>query len=282
MPFNTNVKSLSTSTPDGVKIDYYDSDPEKKGRGTIVLLHGTAGSAQNNFWALYPMLSLRHRVVALDFVDPDDATPEADAYVRQVHAVVSAANQGEPVHLVGYSFGAVIAALYAAQHSTAVRSLTLVCGWVKTDNQQRLRNTIWRSLYESKHDAIAEFSVFSNFSQPFLNAKNEGEVKALGDAVRTGPDRSKKMAFNLNVDISQELGAINAPSLVVGCTLDLTTPMRHARMLFGGIADSRFAEIHCGHGVVHERPAELFTMIDEFVNNPAALPAGHVFQNAHA
>ncbi|OZI33186.1 alpha/beta hydrolase [Bordetella genomosp. 1] len=282
MPFNTNVKSLSTSTPDGVKIDYYDSDPEKKGRGTIVLLHGTAGSAQNNFWALYPMLSLRHRVVALDFVDPEDATPEAETYVRQVHAVVSAADQGEPVHLVGYSFGAVIAALYAAQHGAAVRSLTLVCGWVKTDNQQRLRNTIWRSLYESKHDAIAEFSVFANYSQPFLNAKNESELKALVDAVRTGPDRSKKMAFNLNVDISRDLGAIGVPSLVVGCTLDLTTPMRHARMLFGGIADSRFAEIYCGHGVVHERPAELFTMIDEFVQNPAAQPAGHVFQNAHA
>ncbi|WP_159915004.1 alpha/beta fold hydrolase [Pantoea sp. 18069] len=282
MPFNTHVQSLTASTPQGVGIHYYDSDPAKKGGPTIVLLHGTGGSAENNFWALYPMLAMRHRVVALDFVDPDEAIPEAQAYIEQVLAVVREANADAPVHLVGYSFGAVIAALYAAQHGATVESLTLACGWVKTDNQQRLRNAVWRSLHESGHEAIAQFSAFVNYSQPFLNAKNEGELDALIQGIRNGADRSRKMAFNLNVDIGQQLGAITAPTLVVGCTLDITTPMRHARMLFGGIANSRFAEIYCGHGVVHERPAELFTMIDEFVRNPAALPAGHVFENAHA
>lgn len=282
MPFNTHIQSLTASTPEGVTVNYYDSDPEKKGGPTVVLLHGTAGSAENNFWALYPMLALRHRVVALDFVDPDDAVPQAEAYIQQVLAVVKAANADAHVHLVGYSFGAVIASLYAAQHGPTLGSLTLACGWVKTDNQQRLRNAIWRSLHESQHAAMAEFSAFTNYSQPFLNAKNEAELSALIQGIRNGADRSKKMAFNLNVDISQQLGAIKAPTLVVGCSLDITTPMRHARMLFGGIANSRFAEIYCGHGVVHERPAELFTMIDEFVKNPSALPAGHVFENAHA
>lgn len=281
MPFMNTVHSL-TAHADGADINYYDSEPLKKGRGTIVLLHGTAGSAQNNFWALYPMLAMRHRVVTLDFVDPDENNPAAQTYLLQTLAVIKAANGDDPVHLVGYSFGAVIAALFAAQYGSYVESLTLVCGWAKTDNQQRLRNAIWRSLYESKHEAIAEFSAFTNYSQPFLNSKNEGELTALIQGVRDGSDRSKKMAFNLGVDISEPLGRITSPSLVVGCTLDITTPLRHAKMLFGGIADSRFFEIYSGHGVVHERPAELFTMIDEFVKNPTAMPAGHVFENAHA
>jgi pimeloyl-ACP methyl ester carboxylesterase len=282
MPFNTHVQSLAASTPAGLAISYYDSNPAKKGGPTIVLLHGTGGSAKNNFWALFPMLALRHRVVALDFVDPEQAVPEAQAYLQQVLAVVRHANADAPVHLVGYSFGAVIAALYAAQYGATVESLTLACGWVQTDNQQRLRNAVWRSLHESGHEASAQFSAFVNYSQPFLNAKNEAELEALVEGIRKGADRSRKMAFNLNVDISQQLAAITAPTLVVGCTLDITTPMRHARMLFGGIANSRFAQIHCGHGVVHERPAELFTMIDEFVRSPSALPAGHVLENAHA
>ncbi len=282
MPFNENVQTRAASTPDGAAINYYDSDPARKGRGTILLLHGTAGSAENNFWALFPMLAMRHRVIALDFVDPDAATPEAGAYIEQVLAVIQAANGDEPVHLVGYSFGAVIAALHAAQHGSTVDSLTLVCGWVKTDNQQRLRNAIWRSLHDSGHEAIAEFSVYTNYSQPFLNAKNDSELEALIQGVRKGKDRSRKMAFNRHVDISGQLGAIAAPALVVGCSLDITTPLRHARMLFGGIADCRYAEIYSGHGVVHERPAELFTLIDEFVRNPFALPAGHVVKNAHA
>lgn len=281
MPFTNNVQSL-TASADGISISYYDSNPSDKGRGTIVLLHGTAGSAENNFWALYPMLAMRHRVVALDFVDPDEDVPDAEAYLRQVLAVIQAANGDAPVHLVGYSFGAVIAALFAAQQSARVASLTLVCGWVKTDNQQRLRNAIWRSLHESGHGAIAEFSVFTNYSQPFLHAKNESELNAIVQGVRNGPDRSRKMAFNATVDISEQLARITAPALVMGCTLDITTPMRHARMLFGGIANSRFAEVYAGHGVVHERPAEVFTMIDEFVRDPEARPAGHVFENAHA
>ena len=53
----------------------------------------------------------------------------------------------------------------------------------KTDNQQRLRNAIWRSLYDSKHEAIAEYSIFANFSRPFLNLKNESELKALAALV---------------------------------------------------------------------------------------------------
>lgn len=281
MPFTDNVHS-QTVVVNGVNIHYYDSDPANKGRETVVLLHGTAGSAENNFWALYPMLAMRHRVVALDFVDPEQTVPEAEAYLAQVLSVVTAASAGEPVHLVGYSFGAVIAAQYAAQHGETLASLTLVCGWVKTDNQQKMRNAVWRSLHDSQHEAIAEFSVFANYSQPFLNAKNESELDALVQGVRKGADRSKKMAFNLNVDITHQLGHITVPSLVVGCSLDITTPMRHARMLFGGIANSRFAEIYCGHGVVHERPAELFTLIDGFVKNPNASPAGHVFQNTHA
>lgn len=281
MPFTETVQSRTASAR-GVDINYYDSDPSSRGRTTIVLLHGTAGSAENNFWALYPMLAMRHRVVALDFVDPEGGAPAAETYLQQVLSVVESASGDAPVHLVGYSFGAVIAALYAAQHGRSVESLTLVSGWVKTDNQQRLRNSVWRSLHESDHEAIAAFSVFTNYSQPFLNAKNETEISALIQGTRGGPDRSKKMAFNMKVDISQKLNDISCPTLVVGCTLDMTTPIRHARMLFGGIANSRFGEIYSGHGVVHERPAELFTMIDDFVRNPAATPAGHVLQNAHA
>lgn len=281
MPFTNNVQTQSAMAG-GTRIHYYDSDPTRKGRGTIVLLHGTAGSAENNFWALYPMLALRHRVVALDFVDPDAQVPAAQPYLEQVLAVVEAASGDTPVHLVGYSFGAVIAALFAARHGQRVESLTLVAGWVKTDNQQRLRNAVWRSLHDSGHEALAEFSIFANYSQNFLNARNDTELQALVNSARSGPNRSKKMAFNLTVDIGQELARITAPTLVVGCTLDITTPLRHARMLFGGIADSRFAEINSGHGVVHERPAELFTMIDEFVSDPIAQPAGHVVENAHA
>jgi len=277
------MKEVHTGTvqTDGVAVRFYDSANGASEKTPIVLLHGTGGSAENNFWALFPMLATRHRVVALDFVDPDADVPDGDHYVRQVKAVVNAIGAAKPVHIVGYSFGAVIAALYAAQHHADVASLTLVAGWVRTDNHQRLRNAIWRTLYDTNSDALAPFSVFTSFSQAFLNAKNDTEIAGLIESARNGPDRSKKMAFNRNVDISDAASRILAPSLVIGCRHDQMVPVRHARMLFAAIKDCRYAEILSGHGVVHERPAELFFMIDSFVRDPRRLPAGHVIENMH-
>lgn len=264
-----------------IKINYYDSAPNATDKETILLLHGTGGSAVNNFWAVFPMLAMRHRVVALDFVDPPEDIPNAEDYIRQVHAVAEVINGGRPVHVVGYSFGAVIAALFAAQYGSLTASLSLVAGWVKTDTQQKLRNSVWQMLHDSDHDALASFSVFTNFSQAFLNTKNDAEIQGLIQSVRNGPDRSRKMAFNRTVDISEAAAGIEAPSLVIGCRHDQTAPIRHSRMLFGAIKNSRYAEVISGHGIVHERPAELFNMIDMFVQNPNGLPAGHIVQNTH-
>lgn len=281
MAFMKNVYN-GTAPCGSLKINYFDSAPDDADAETIVLLHGTGGSSENNFWALFPMLAMRHRVVALDFIDPASPVPEACEYVEQVRAVVAHVSRSRPVHIVGYSFGAIIAALFGGRHGERIASLTLVAGWVKTDTQQRLRNAVWRSLYETGHDAIALFSVLLNFSQSFLNTKNNAELEALVSSVKNGPDRSRKMAFNKNVDITNELGHIQVPCLVVGCTYDQMVPVRHARMLFGAIADCRYAEIMSGHGIVHERPSELFSMIDMFVRDPQALPAGQVIKNSHA
>lgn len=282
MALQKNVRD-GQAVVNGMAVRYYDSGPNPRSKETIVLLHGTGGSAESNFWALFPMLAMRHRVIALDFVDADDAAPcQAEHYVRQVLAVVKAIPEAGVVHLVGYSFGAVIAAEFAARHGVLLRSLTLVAGWVKTDTHQKLRNHVWRGLYTERSAALAEFSVFVNFSQSFLNSKNSAELEALKQAIASGPDRSKKMAFNREVDITHLLGEILVPCLVIGCTQDQTAPIRHSKLLFGGLKDSRFAAINSGHGVVHERPAELFSMIDRFVSDVHAMAAGYVIENGHA
>jgi pimeloyl-ACP methyl ester carboxylesterase len=265
----------------GQTVRYYDSGPHATSRETIVLLHGTGGSADNNFWALFPMLAMRHRVVALDFADPETHQPDAAHYVEQVLAVVRAIGQPK-VHLAGYSFGAVIGAEFAALHGENLHSLTLVAGWAKTDTQQRLRNDTWRTLHHEKSAALAGFLLLVNFSQSFLNSKNEAEVQTLLKNVANGTDRARKMAFNRSVDITGLLPEIDVPCLVVGCLQDQTAPIRHSKMLFGGIKNGRYAEINSGHGVVHERPAELFSVIDGFVREPNGVPAGHVFKNSHA
>lgn len=261
-------------------VTWYDSAPEG-GRGeTIVLVHGTGGTAVNNFWALLPMLAMRHRVVAFDFVDPGDETAAHESYVAQARAVVDAVGT-DLVHVVGYSFGAVIAASLTARIPHRVASLTLVAGWMTTDTHQRLRNTVWQQMYASGHGALGTFTLLLGYSRAYLNARTPAEIDQLVHNIETGPDRAAKMRYNRTVDISAEVATISTPTLVVGCTEDQMVHPGHSKLLFGAIADSRYVEIDSGHAVVHERPAELFTIIDRFVTEPTAHRAGTTLAAYH-
>jgi pimeloyl-ACP methyl ester carboxylesterase len=266
----------------GRRIRYYESRPTDDERDVIVLLHGTDGSAERSFWALFPMLATRHRVVALDFVDPEPGSvPRMDDYVEQAVAVAAACDEGRPVHVVGYSWGAVVAARAASMRPELVSTLTLVAGWLKTDAHQRLRNRIWQSLHDDRHPALAAFSVFVSSSQTYINGRTPDELEAAIERVAGGPDRSVKMALNREVDLTATIEGVVAPTLVVGCLQDQMVPIAHARMLLGAIENSRLAEIDSGHGVVHERPSELYTLIDEFVRHPDAHPAGSILAPTH-
>ncbi|MGO4740314.1 alpha/beta fold hydrolase [Bosea sp. 2KB_26] len=263
-------------------IKCYDSDPARTSTHTIVLLHGSAGTAAGSFWALLPMLARRHRVVAFDFIDPIDPTDAGEFYMEQALAVASAAVDTGPVDLLGYSFGAVIAAKIAARVPDRVRSLVLVAGWAKTDAQQLLRNDVWNELHEAGSPALGKFSVLTTYGQYFVNSRTPEELSSVIASNSNGELRTAKMKFNRSVDIVSDIEAIRAPTLVVGCEYDQTAPIRHAHMLFGGIADARLFEMKTGHGVVHERPAELAAVAGDFVVDPSRHAAGAVIANEHA
>ncbi|GAF43684.1 alpha/beta fold hydrolase [Rhodococcus wratislaviensis] len=281
MNFQPGIRTGTTSQG-GTKVTFYDSVGSDVTRPPIVLLHGTAGSAINNFWALFPMLAMRHRVIALDFVDPEDSEPTLEHYVGQAVSVIDELSPGRRATVVGYSLGAVIAASLAAHHPGLVDNLVLVAGWMKTDIQQRLRNDLWHSLNDLDRDALAAFMVLTAYSPRFLRSKTENELRDLVSKAGAGPDRGAKMALNRTIDLSAELGRITASTLVIGCTEDQMAPIWHSELLFGGIADARFASIPSGHGVVHERPSELFTLIDIFVSEPHRFDSGAVLTSDHA
>ena len=266
-------------THDGLTIRTYDSAPHRRGEDTIVLLHGTSGSAQSTYWALFPMLADGRRVVAFDFVDTDGAT--ADTYADQARAVIAALCDG-PVHLTGCSFGAVIAAHLAGTTPEIVKSLTLIAGWIKTDIHQHLRYDVWFKLHEEKSAAMPGFMVMTAFSHAFLTMRLPGEVDALVAKIGDGSDRYAKMVFNRTVDITDAVANITAPTLVIGCTQDQMVPIYHSKLLFGAIENARFAEVPACHAVAHERPSHLLMLIRDFIDEPERDAPGTVHAPIHA
>ncbi|GAA1874894.1 alpha/beta hydrolase [Paeniglutamicibacter psychrophenolicus] len=260
---------------EGLEVPFYDTLAPHDTRETVVLIHGTGGSAATHFRTLYPMLAARYRVLALDLQTPAEGLT-LEHYAGQVAAVIQKQSPGAPVHLLGYSLGALVASVVAANHEKLVRSLTLVAGWITSDNQQLLRNSIWGKLFETNHDLLREFVTFTAFSPAFLAGRSMSEVEQLVSSRVFPAGIAQQMELNRNADTGDVLGSIGAPTLVIAGRHDYMVHARQTQLLYGAIPDARYATIDSGHAIVHERPAQLFQIVNEFIMEPHGTPAGLV------
>ena len=259
---------------DGATVRYYDSIETHGRKNPIVLVHGTTGSTAVHFGFLYPVLATRQRVVSVDLGQPTGQLT-IDSFRSQVEAVLDAVLPGQKVTLLGYSLGAVVAATVAASRPEVVENLVLVAGWAKTDTNQILRNNVWNALYKSgDKEALAQFTVYAAFGNPFVGARTLADLAPAINAVNVTEFGAAQMQLNREIDILDRLDKIKANTLIIGCEHDAMVPKRHSRELFGAIDNARYTEIPSGHAVVFERPAELHKHIDNFAANPHQYPAG--------
>ena len=281
MPIYPNVNESELDV-DGATVRIYDSGGDWNAP-TIVLVHGTGSTAEKNFWALFPMLAFEHRVVGLDLALPADGSELTLAhYVRQVEAVVEQVRDDRGVVLVGYSLGAVVALSLAARRPELLTSVVSIAGWMKTDRHQLLRNDLWQKLQAEGSSAKADFALFSSYSPTFVSSRTEPDYQEIVRRV-AGTDYPKPiMDLNRTIDIVDETHSIGLPALVIGCMFDQMVQPSHSKEIFGAIKNARYAEVQAGHAVVHERPAELFALIDSFVANPEQHAAGTIFAQVDA
>ncbi|MGW6174197.1 alpha/beta fold hydrolase [Arthrobacter sp. NPDC055138] len=264
----------------GLEVRYYDTGQEASSTPPVVLVHGSAGSTEEQFGFLYPMLGARRRVVSLDLQVPLGESLTVDLLERQVCAVLDHVLPGQEVALVGYSLGAVIAASVAAARPETVRQLVLVAGWMRSDAQHVLFTRVFRELYRSGSPELATYMFNHFFGGPFQAAL---PLEMLEPMIAMGRfDAAVERQFDLNerVDISDRLDRITARTLIIACTHDQLVPIRHGKQLFGAIEDARYTEIDCGHAVIFERPAELLRLIDHFTASPDRYPAGTIIPAA--
>lgn len=258
---------------DGVTVRYRVAGPDN-GRTPLVLVHGTAGSIDGHFGYIFPMMSYRQRVIALDWSDPAGDRLDLEQLTAQVRAVINDVVPVGPVTLLGYSLGACVAAKVAADMPDKVENLILVAGWLRTDTHQKMRNKVWRDLRDQNSPSITEYMTFCAFSPGFMNMKTLDDMVGAATMLKMSSFVDKQMDLNTRIDIAAECETIRAKTLVIGCTFDMMVPKHHAKQLFGAIEDARYTEIPSGHAVVHERAAELFHHIDMFTRAPDTHPAG--------
>lgn len=107
--------------------------PAAARRGTALLVPGFTGSKEDFIAVLEPLARAGHRVVAVDprgqyeTAGPDDPPVYAvEALADDLAAMVAALGDG-PVHLLGHSFGGLVARAAVIADPGLARSVTLLC-----------------------------------------------------------------------------------------------------------------------------------------------------------
>ncbi|MFJ3787755.1 alpha/beta fold hydrolase [Kitasatospora sp. NPDC090091] len=231
------------------------------GPETLLLVHGTGpGSGMwdhlldgftDRYTVLLPELS------GSETAEDDGAELTVDTLAAQVNAVIEDAGRG-PVHLVGFSLGAVVATAAAARRPEQVRRLVAAAGWINADDEY-LRNmmTVWLAT-AGDPAAFGRYATLTAFSRGFLNRIGREAVEANAAFMQPTPGTLRHIALDLSLDITDLLPRVQAPTLVIGCRQDATIPVENTRRLHAAIPGSQYAEFDTGHVVVFEQ-AEAFT-----------------------
>lgn len=231
------------------------------GKPPLVLVPGLSGRPDVDFPFLAPMLRRRFDVVEVTL-----AGAGGRGLPGLAERVESAVRECDTAPLlVGYSLGAVVAASVASKPSLELAGLVLVAGWWHPSPKLVGFASNWARLrleHSTALDGVVRQSMFS--------AEGWDSARSLPADAET----DELVALAASCDLSTSEPFIDHATLVIGCAHDEIATARESRLLFGAIADSRYAEVPSGHGVTHERPAELIELIESFAADPQRLPAG--------
>lgn len=248
---------------------------EVRGAGDpVLLLHGIGGSAAA-CGALAEVLSAHgYRTYCWDapgYGRSTDPAPGADGSTAGYdHALVVAELidelGGGPVHLLGTSWGGVIATAVAAAHPASVRSLVLADSTrgsgVDLERARAMRARIGE-LRELGGPAFAAARA-PRLVSPGCAEEIARAVESDMARVRL-PGYTAAAEYMARTDTGPSLATLAAPTLVLVGADDIVTGVDESRLLADAIPGARFGLIlGAGHAAVQEKPVETAAHILRF------------------
>ena len=211
----------------------------------LLFLHGALGTGRAHFRGQIDEFASDYRVIVPDFLGHGGSDPRAsfdDFYNRDAEDIAALIDTLElpPVHVCGFSDGAIVAMMVAGDHPDRLRSLTLIAGQAVLD-EKTMEVTRQLSPANSLPDGLQQALARSHGS-PYWEGMVDDYVESAERIYQTEPRI-----------VGDRLGAIRCPTLVVQGEDDDWGGVEHARMIRDSIRD---AELDLLPGVGHEAHRE--------------------------
>lgn len=246
---------------DELKINYIE-----KGQGDpVLMLHGW-GSSVVPFNGIINLLSLKYRVVAVDFpgCGQSDTMKEpwtVDSYCDFVVKFCKAVNITDPI-LIGHSHGGrVIMKLVGEKMINPPKVIFLdAAGLIpKKSFKKKFRIASFKIIKR-----VLTLPVIKNFSGELLqkarNHYGSADYKAAPEVLR------KTMVNVVNTDLRHLLPAFSCPTLLIWGECDTDTPLRDARIIESLIADAGLCVIKgAGHFAFLDNPVQTAAILKSFL-----------------
>jgi pimeloyl-ACP methyl ester carboxylesterase/DNA-binding CsgD family transcriptional regulator len=212
--------------------------------------------------------------------DVDDLSFER--WLDDIEAVANAAGVAEPFALLGVSAGAAICVAYAARHPERVSRLILyggyARGWARRGDSDGERQ--YRAIVElirlgwGKENPVFR-KVFTSRFLPGASEEQIGWYSELCRRTSTGDMAARLLEARSTVDVTDLLGTITAPTLVIHSRGDEVCPSAESRLLAAGIPGAQFVELDSrNHILLEDEPA--WARFKEVVLDFASVPKGSV------
>ena len=237
----------------------------------VIFLNGILANTAS--WAFQlPVFSREFEVILMDFRGQGRSDKPRMRYTMEMHADDVRALLDhldvQRAHVVGISYGAEVGMIFALRYPERVRSLVVACAVSHVDRPMRLRADRWLMAARLRSGRFLFLTVVPDiYSDEFLEERWE--------FVRTTAPRFDEVDFDafiellksfLELDITDELDKIRAPTLVIAGGEDRVKPPRYSRLIHERIPNSEFVIIEgAGHVVVWEKPAEFNSVVLSFL-----------------
>lgn len=258
----------------GVRLSYREFG--NKNKHTIVFAHPLLFDS-TVFDSLVPELANDFRIILLDIHGHGKSSYRSPLSLEEMTAdyyeLLKTLNFSR-VTWVGYSIGGMIGMRLAVQHPQLVESLILMATSAQLDPPQIREQTgqLWQMFRDGHREDIVDaalqyfFAPATFLHQPDLVAKYRDKVLNYNQAQAEGMFEAARAVLD-RADISEQISAINAPTLLIAGKEDLSPLPSELGLIASRIPHARLVVVNgASHLLAIEKPEQVSLIVKQFLH----------------